>query len=124
MAAALFFYWIKTKQRGGNDSNRVKIEKEADIPFSRNVSQLIYSKHAKCRMGCRNIDESEVRDILAKGTINTARIEASEKGVSYPLEGNTKDGQHVRIVFAPKSGGKMVVVTVIDLEKEYECNCN
>lgn len=95
-----------------------------DGHFSRNVTELIYSKHARCRMDCRHIDENEVKEILAKGDINTSRIEATEKGVSYPLEGTTKDGQHVRIVFAPKDAGKMVVVTVIDLETEFTCECH
>lgn len=124
LAAALFFYWIKTKQRGEtkDPNNRVEI-KANDVPFDRNISQLIFSKHAKCRMGCREIDEGEVKEILAKGNLNKQRIEKSGKGTSYPLEGVTSDGQHVRIVFAPKDDGKMVVVTVIDLETEYKCDC-
>ena len=36
----------------------------------------------------------------------------------YALEGNTHDGQHVRIIFANSPRGP-VVVTVIDLEKEW-----
>ena len=39
------------------------------------------------------------------------------------LEGNTDDGQHVRIIFAPKKQ-HISVVTVIDLENEFECDCN
>jgi len=74
-------------------------------------------------MDCRHIDESEVKAILAEGIVNKAKIETSEKGVSYPLEGTTHDGQRVRIVFAPKADGSTVVVTVIDLDKEYECDC-
>ena len=69
------------------------------------------------------IDETEVKEILAKGILNSDKIETSSKGTSYPLEGRTHDGQKVRIVFAPQ-GEKLVVVTVIDLEKEYVCDCN
>ena len=124
LTAILFFYWVKTKQRGVPPNPRTNTENRSkDIPFDRNVRQLIYSRHARCRMDCRQIDESEVKEVLAKGDINTGRIEASEKGVSYPLEGITRDGQHVRIVFAPKGNGKMVVVTVIDLDTDFKCDC-
>jgi hypothetical protein len=40
----------------------------------------------------------------------------------YALEGLTKDGQEVRIIFANSPRG-IVVVTVIDLENEWKCNC-
>ena len=125
MAAALFFYWVKSKQRGAGTKKDYGIETQAAAgDFNRNAAQIIYSKHARCRMDCRQIDESEVKEILAAGQLNESKIETSDKGTSYPLEGTTHDGQKVRIVFAPKEDGKMIVVTVIDLEKEYECNCN
>lgn len=122
LAAALFFYWIKTNQRANVSKKKYRIEKEA-ATFNRTASEIIYSKHARCRMDCRHIDESEVKEILEKGQLNSSKIETSNKGTSYPLEGTTHDGQKVRIVFAPKEDGKMVVVTVIDLEKEFECDC-
>ena len=125
LAAALFFYWVKSKQRGSNKKKEQRVETQAvSGKFDRNTSELIYSKHARCRMDCRHIDESEVKEILAAGQVNESKIETSAKGTSYPLEGTTHDGQKVRIVFAPKEDGKMVVVTVIDLEKEYECECD
>ena len=74
-------------------------------------------------MDCRQIDESEVVQILREGILNQDKIESSSKGVSYPLEGRTLDGQRVRIVFAPKEK-TLVVVTVIDLDKEYACDCD
>ncbi|MBC7938018.1 MAG: DUF4258 domain-containing protein [Rhizobacter sp.] len=125
LAAALFFYWIKSKQRGSNTNKQHRVETRAVAgEFNRNASEMIYSKHARCRMDCRHIDEGEVKEILAGGQVNESRIETSSKGTSYPLEGTTHDGQKVRIVFAPKENGKMIVVTVIDLEKEYECECD
>ncbi len=74
-------------------------------------------------MACRHIDESEVKEILKAGTINYAKIEENDKGKSYPLEGITHDKQHVRIVFAQHES-ELVVVTVIDLDSEWTCNCN
>src|ERR1043165_9799367 len=35
-----------------------------DIDLNRNPTSIHYSKHARCRMDCRHISESEVREIL------------------------------------------------------------
>ena len=73
-------------------------------------------------MDCRHIDETEVMEILQNGKLNYEKIEEDKPGKTYPLEGITHDKQHVRIVFAPKEE-EVVVVTVIDLEKDWECDC-
>jgi hypothetical protein len=94
-----------------------------DIGFNRRVSKLIYTKHARCRMACRHIDESEVKEILEQGTINDQKSEpAGRPDPKYALEGRTHDGQQVRIIFAPADRG-MVVITVIDLGSDWTCNC-
>jgi hypothetical protein len=89
--------------------------------------KLVYTSHARCRMECREISEGEVEYILTNGTINNEKSrEMDEEAIghcpTYALEGNTKDGQHVRIVFA---GCEKItkVVTAIDLGVEHECNC-
>ena len=125
VAAALLFFWVKKNQRG-KQPGRVTVDAVKDDYFAlRSGNKTIkYSRHAKCRMDCRHIDESEVKEILAKGEINYNKEETSEKGITYPLEGVTHDGQHVRIVFAPKEK-EIVVVTAIDLDKDWPCgNCN
>jgi len=89
--------------------------------------KLIYTKHARCRMECREITEAEVEFILADGVVNEEKSkevneEAKGRCPTYALEGNTKDGQHVRIVFGACE--KITkVVTAIDLGAEHECNC-
>jgi hypothetical protein len=125
LAAVLLFIWVKKNQRGESpfERNRTEATSSKDGDFDRGIRTIVYSKHARCRMDCRMIDESEVKEILKTGTVNKSKIETSGKGTSYPLEGRTHDGQQVRIVFAPKED-KLVVVTVIDLEKEYECDCD
>ena len=126
LAAALLLFYIKKNQRGSavrNPSPDITIPAITDQGFDRNVHKIIYSKHARCRMECRHIDESEVKEILQNGRLNVSRIEEDNRGKTYPLEGITHDSQNVRIVFAPKQDG-MVVVTVIDLDKDWECNCN
>ncbi|MDF2188799.1 DUF4258 domain-containing protein [Paraflavitalea sp. CAU 1676] len=85
--------------------------------------KLIYTKHARCRMACRHIDESEVEEILQTGSINERKSEpAARPDPKYALEGRTHDGQQVRIIFATASRG-MVVVTVIDLDTDWTCDC-
>lgn len=133
LAAILLFIWIKKNQRGTGNNQRqtTQQQKPADNnqtaqagneDLDRTITHIIYSKHARCRMDCRHIDESEVKEILASGTINYNKIEEDVKGKTYPLEGITHDKQHVRIVFAPHQN-ELVVVTVIDLDTEWQCNC-
>ena len=104
-----------------------KTEKGNVIPvsenFNRKLTPIIYTKHAKCRMGCRHIDEQEVTEILYNGTINYKKSQPNSKpDPKYALEGYTKDKQHVRIIFAPTNKG-MVVITCIDVNEEWQCNC-
>ncbi len=138
LAAALFLFFIKRNQRGNNSptskteqtTNRITVpavlpadEKPEEVEgFDRNTTNLIFSKHAKCRMDCRKIDESEIREILKSGKINYKKIQNDKRGKTYPVEGFTHDKQHVRIVFAPKGDG-LVVVTVIDLDTAWKCDC-
>ncbi|OQP45016.1 hypothetical protein A4H97_33170 [Niastella yeongjuensis] len=105
----------------GEDNPRTGIDNEDVI--NRHPGHLIYTKHARCRMGCRNIDEAEVEEILEKGRINYRKSEpAGRPDPKYALEGTTHDGQQVRIIFAPAKRG-MVVITVIDLDHEWSCDC-
>ncbi|WP_147202494.1 DUF4258 domain-containing protein [Segetibacter aerophilus] len=96
---------------------------EKDVNFDRNTTNLYFTKHAKCRMKCRHITQQEVKDILSKGTVNYNKSDLQDpKGPTYAVEGMTDDRQHVRIIFAPKQQ-HLTVVTVIDLDEEYKCNC-
>jgi hypothetical protein len=91
--------------------------------FDRNIVPLIYTRHAKCRMACRHIDESEIKDILHNGKINYAKSEPDAKpDPKFALEGVTHDNQQVRVIFAPSDRG-MVVITCIDLKAELQCDC-
>jgi hypothetical protein len=132
IAAAGLLFYIKNHQRGKvpvvtttEQHETIPVQPptiENNLPFNRHAGHLIYSKHARCRMECRHIDETEVQEILDSGVLNNGKIEESDKGRSYPLEGITHDKQHVRIVFAPKQEN-LVVVTVIDLDKDWYCDC-
>lgn len=92
--------------------------------LNRNPALVKYSKHARCRMGCRHIDESEVKDILKNGRVNYAKSElkGSDCNKKYAVEGISRDNQKLRIIFAPCSD-EVTVVTVIDIGKEWPCDC-
>ncbi len=121
-AAALFLWWVKSNQ--GRQTGRVTVKNATEIysDLKSGNKRLVYSRHANCRMACRHIDESEVKEILQNGIVNNNKVEHNEKGNTYPLEGTTHDGQHVRIVFAPHED-EVVVVTAIDLDKDWPCDC-
>ena len=95
-----------------------------DIDLNRNPTSIHYSKHARCRMDCRHISESEVREILSKGTVNYRKsdLQADACSKRYAVEGRTHDNQQVRIIFAPCKDIE-TVVTVIDLGRDWSCDC-
>jgi hypothetical protein len=92
--------------------------------FNRNIINLEYTKHARCRMNCRYITDTEVMDILRNGTLNRAKSDAGDKPCpTFAIEGYTRqDNQHVRIVFAQCENFTRVV-TCIDLDHEFTCHC-
>ena len=113
LMAGIFFFI----RRVGKDPYEIK-------GLDRDPADLVYTKHARCRMDCRSITVDEVKHILVKGEVNYSKSEPKAKpDPKFALEGTTSDGQQLRIVFA-QDGGKVVVVTAIDLGKEWPCNCN
>ena len=94
-----------------------------DRGFDRRVSYLKYSRHAECRMDCRQISRTEVEEIMREGKINYGKSDVDNKRCPrYALEGTTSDNQRVRIVYA-QCNENTTVVTVIDLEREWACDC-
>ena len=103
--------------------------KGCQMPGSAKLEELSYqklefTKHGACRMECRNITEAEIKDVLKTGKINYSKSEVHDKPCgNYAVEGNTKDGQHVRIVIADCDSISRVV-TAIDLGMEKDsCAC-
>jgi len=94
-----------------------------DRGFDRRISYLQYSNHAKCRMDCRKISRAEVEQVMKEGRINYRKSELKNiRCPRYALEGTTSDGQRVRIVYA-QCDESTTVVTVIDLERDWQCDC-
>lgn len=122
----------KTEKRRSTNERRAERRSTAESErqagrsggLDRTSTKLYFTKHAKCRMQCRQISQQEVKDILAHGEINYNKTNLDDpRGPTYALEGYTNDRQHVRIIFAPKQD-HLTVVTVIDLEVEHMCNCS
>jgi len=106
----------KPQDPASNPTNR-------DKGFDRRISYLDYSNHAKCRMECRKISRAEVEEIMRDGKINYSKSDLQNaRCPRYALEGVTQDDQRVRIVYA-QCNEKTTVVTVIDLETDFECSC-
>jgi len=96
---------------------------DRDRGFDRRISYLEYSKHAKCRMECRRISQAEVEEIMQDGKINYNKSDLQNaRCPRYAIEGVTVDNQKVRIIFA-QCNEKTEVVTVIDLDTEWSCDC-
>jgi hypothetical protein len=85
-------------------------------------SEYFFTKHARCRMECRKITQKEVKEIVRKADVNYNKSELdAAQGAKYAVEGYTsKDRQHIRVIVAPKQR-HLSIVTVIDLDKDWEC---
>lgn len=89
----------------------------------RDTDHLILTKHARCRMDCRHITIEEIKEIIHKGNVNYSKSGTGKKGDdTYALEGYDNEHQHLRVVVAPENNG-LVVITCIDLDNEWSCNC-
>ena len=129
--AVLFIKRCKNNQSQESAPNITKEDKRKSLStkinrdrgFDRRISYLEYSKHARCRMDCRHITQAEVQDIMQQGKINYTKSDLQKaRCPRYALEGITEDNQKVRIIFA-QCNEKTQVVTVIDLDTEWQCHC-
>lgn len=123
----LFFVrrWQQEKEPGQTTTTRKTTADKVNRNrgFDRRVSYLEYTAHAKCRMQCRRISQAEVEEIMRDGKINYKKSDVKDRPCpTYALEGITRDQQRVRIVFA-QCDFKTKVVTCIDLDTDWACDC-
>ena len=89
----------------------------------RDTNHIILTKHARCRMDCRHITAQEIKEVIHNGNVNYSKSGEGNKGDdTYALEGYSNEHQHIRVVVAPENDG-LVVITCMDLDKEWPCNC-
>lgn len=108
-----------------NNNTKSKVPPPNTVNSSLLSERLIYTRHARCRMGCRYISEDEIAYILRNGKMNKRKSKPHDAPCpTYALEGITPDDkQEVRIVFAA-CDDVTKVITAIDLGNEYQCHCD
>ena len=91
--------------------------------FDRHPSHLYYTKHALCRMDCRHISKEDINEIMEKGIINFNKSNRRDRPCpTFALQGETNDGEKLRVIFA-QCGDETKVVTCYNLEEDFECHC-
>jgi len=112
-----------------SEGDEARIKPKNDITkteqvLNRDPDKIFYSKHARCRMECRHVSEQEVKYVLSNGKINynKSSIEYENCKTKYAVEAVSTDKQRLRIIFAPCEED-VTVVTVIDLETDWQCQC-
>jgi hypothetical protein len=106
-----------------SDSNGSDHEGTNREPFNRRA-ELVFTRHARCRMDCRHITAVEIHEVLDNGIINYGKSEQdSRPDPKYAVEGYTAEQQHLRIIVAPENA-KLIIITCIELGVEWSCHCN
>ncbi len=99
-------------------------EPEKKEIFDRSPGELVYTRHALCRMDCRQISKREIEEIMTKGIINLNRSNRRDRPCpTYALQGRTSDGDQIRVIFA-QCAEETKVVTCYNLEKDFDCPSN
>ena len=103
-----------------HESAPVIPEKEPTVAVD---NRLIYTRHARCRMECRDITEGEIASVIASGHINQAKSDPADRPCpTLAYEGKGTDGHKLRVVIAD-CDERDKVVTVIDLDEDHRCDC-
>jgi len=89
-----------------------------------NRTEVSYSQKAICLMKCGNISEEGVREILKDGDVDFSASETRAKPCpSYIIEGETKEGQSLRVIIV-KCDSTTTVLEASDFGRKYECSCD
>jgi hypothetical protein len=91
--------------------------------FSPNA--LAYSRHARCRMDCRDISEDLVEQVYREGSLNCGKSDpagAKDGNPRYALE--MEDGSRGRVrIIVGDDHNEHVIITVIRLDEKDNCSC-
>ena len=91
-----------------------------------NKSTFKYSEHARCKMQCKQINETEVAEILKNGDVNFP--ESDTRGVScpsYAIEGTTSTNKKLRVIVTIfERDSTAEITTAINMESAKDtCKC-
>ena len=82
---------------------------------------IVYTKHALCRIDCRQISKSEVAKTISAGEINHKKSDPNALPCpTYAYE--TSAGRKLRIVVGA-CPNKTKIITAIDLNRKFNCSC-
>ena len=84
---------------------------------------LEFSRHARCRMQCRHVATAEIESALRTGTIDPSRTRTDGRCDSHAVHSTGSEGERLRVVFAACET-ETLVVTVIDLDTDWPCDCD
>ncbi len=88
--------------------------------------QIVLTNHARCRMACREIDLSEIEEVLSSvsGTYSGPGNGSGCPVYEY-LHRTSRDNQLVEVISAEcrDVSNEKVIVTVIDKERDDDPNC-
>lgn len=114
MVIVISFAWF-SKKYGEKWKNNKEI-----VPFK----DIIYTKHALCRMNCREISKQDVNFVLKNGELNQLKSNPDDKPCpTFAYESKDYDGDSLRVVVAYCEKVSKLI-TVINLDKKFNCNCN
>ena len=115
---------VKNKIEQQNNFQKSTSNPSAHQQIIFTTDHLIFTKHARCRMECRHINEQEIEEVITNGHINEGKSETNATPCpTYALEDETSDRKSLRIVFAKCQEGEAKVITCIELGKEFDCHC-
>ncbi|MCW3073806.1 MAG: hypothetical protein JWP69_875 [Flaviaesturariibacter sp.] len=98
-------------------------EPRAKEAFDRSPVSLQYTKHALCRMDCRQVSKEDIDEIIERGIINLSKSDRNDKPCpTYAVQGTTSDGESLRVIFA-QCDKATKVVTCYNLKQDFECHC-
>src|SRR3954465_3468097 len=93
-----FFLSRRNHPKEVRKNTEVRVSENRNYGFDRRTSFIQYTRHARCRMECRNITAREVEEIMQHGSINYRKSDVKGKPCPvYALEGySAEDEQHLR----------------------------
>jgi len=102
---------------------KLRHEPVAKEIFDRKPQHLYFTKHALCRMDCRQISKNDVEDVMKEGVINLNKSDKRDKPCpTFALQSRTDGGHYLRVIFA-QCTKETKVITCYDLERDFACDC-
>ncbi len=123
VVALLLLVFLQRSKLGdffGNDPKKENPKPSPNEPteLSYKGKKMSVTRHAKCRMGCRFINEKEIMEVLNQDKQTETRNNGECPALSYEGKSN---GKKLRIVVADCPTPRLV--TVIELDAEHKCDC-